>query len=133
MTDQDLTAKVTKHGLDVSEGLTSRNMEDAIMAQVADGKIDMRTALEELRQSNRSKGYDTIKDMEYTIDFIRKLQTDNHISDDEAAEHVKKLLSSSNNPIGAKALTAEKESEDAENDDDTLDNLFDDNNDGGEK
>lgn len=92
MTDQKLNVMVEQNRLVETGKLTSRNLEEAIMGQVADGKIDMKTALEELIQANRREGYAKLEDINRLIDFVRKLQTDNFISDDEAGQRINELL-----------------------------------------
>jgi hypothetical protein len=92
MAEQTLNVRVKQHGLDESTKLTSRNMEDAIMAQVAAGKLDMEAAITKLRQTNRNEGYNSLDDMERVIAFVRKLQTDNVISDDEAGQRISEFL-----------------------------------------
>jgi G:T/U-mismatch repair DNA glycosylase len=92
MTDHKLNVIVEQSKIAETSKLTSRNMEEAIIGQVADGKIDMKTALEQLSQSNRSEGYNKLEDMERVIAFVRKLQTDNIISDDEAGQRINEFL-----------------------------------------
>ena len=134
MTDQKLNVMVEKNRLAETGKLTSRNMEEAIMGQVADGKIDMKSALEQLSHSNRSEGYNKLQDIERLIAFVRKLQTDNLISDDEAGQRINEFLralpaniSNNGNPMGVK--TSLLEDNPIENDD-TLDDLL---SDGGNK
>lgn len=92
MSIKTLNVRVQKHSIDEGVKLTSRSMEDAIMAQVADGKLDMEGAISKLRQTNRNEGYNNLEDMERVISFIRKLQTDNIISDDEAGQRISEFL-----------------------------------------
>ena len=92
MTDHTLTVKMEEHKASETQKLTSRNMESAIIAQVTDGKIDMKTALEQLSQSNRSEGYNKLEDIERLINFVRNLQKDNLITDDEAGQRINEFL-----------------------------------------
>lgn len=125
ITDQKLNIMVEQNRLVETSKLTSRNMEEAIMGQVADGKIDMKTALEQLSHSNRSEGYNKLEDIERLIAFVRKLQTDNLISDDEAGQRINELLRTLpanipniSNSMGVKAPLLEEKS------DSTLDDLL---------
>lgn len=92
MTDQRLNVMVEQNRITETEKLTLRNMETAIIGQVADGKIDMKMALEQLNSANRTEGYSKMEDIERLIAFIRKLQIDNVIADDEAEQHINKYL-----------------------------------------
>jgi len=127
MSEKTLNVRVQRHGLDEGVKLTSRSMEDAIMAQVADGKLDMEEAITKLRQTNRSEGYNSLEDMERVISFVRKLQTDNIISDDEAGQRISEFLKglpglpSINNPLGG---TVQKISEKLTEPDTTVGDLL---------
>ncbi len=92
MTDQKLNVMIEQNRLVETGKLKSRDLEAAIMGQVADGKTDMKTALEQLIQAKRKEGYEKLEDIERLIAFIRKLQTDNFISDDEAGQRINELL-----------------------------------------
>ena len=129
MTDQRLNVMVEQNKITETGKLMSRNMEDAIIGQVADGKIDMKTALEQLSSANRSEGYNKLEDMERLFAFVRKLQKDNLISDDEAGQRVNELLStlplqmsSSINPMDVKSTVIEEKP--TASNDNTLDDLL---------
>lgn len=92
MTDHELNILLEKNKLAEVDKLTSRNMESAIMGQVAEGKIDMKTALEQMTQSMRSDGYRKLEDVERIISFIHKLQTENLISDYEASQRINDFI-----------------------------------------
>lgn len=127
MTDQKLNVMIEQNRLVETGKLTSRNLEEAIMGQVADGKIDMKTALEELIQANRREGYAKLEDINRLIDFVRKLQTDNFISDDEAGQRINELLQTlpanvpNGNLIGVKTPLIEEKTDER---DTTLDELL---------
>lgn len=134
MTDQKLNVMVEQNRIVETGKLTSRNMEEAIMGQVADGTIDMKTALEQLSNSNRSDGYNKLEDIERLVGFVRKLQEDNLISDDEAGQRINEFLRTlpvsavkSENLIGEKISLPEEETDES---DSTIDDLL---SDGGDE
>ena len=128
MTDQELNVMVQRHLNVQTSKLDSRNMEEAIMGRVASGEIDMQTALLELSKINRAEGYSKLGDMEHLISFVRKLQTDNLISDEEAGQRINEFLKllpsnmqNNGDPMSVKAPLLEEKST---QNDDTLDKLL---------
>jgi len=92
MTDSTLNTRVEEHKANEAERLTARNMESAIMRQVSEGKLDMKTALEQLSASNRQEGYNRLEDIERLVAFVRNLQEKNLITDDEAGQRINEFL-----------------------------------------
>jgi hypothetical protein len=92
MTDSTLNTRVEEHKAIQAERLTARNMESAIMRQVSEGKLDMKTALEQLSASNRQEGYNRLEDIERLVAFVRNLQEKNLITDDEAGQRINEFL-----------------------------------------
>ncbi len=132
MSDATLNVRVEHHKAIEAEKLTARNMESAIMAKVASGELDMKTALETLSNSNRTEGLNKIDDVERLIKFIRNLLEHNLISDFEAERHVNTLLQNlpaniSNIKTLNSAMTPPNDKEDIKNDA-TLESLFSDEN-----
>lgn len=94
MTDIELTTMVEQHRQAQSSKLRSRNLEEAIIGQVVDGTIDMRTALEQLNQANRVEGYNRLEDAERFIAFVRNNQLNDSISDSGAEQMISEYLRS---------------------------------------
>lgn len=129
LTDQKLNIQIEQSKIKEINKLSSRNMEDAILGQVAEGKIDLKTALEQVIQSNRTDNYNKLDDIQKLIEFVQKLRNDSLITDDEAGQHINEILRAlpSTNSDGISKPTIDHISQiEEKNDEDdyTLDDLF---------
>ncbi len=98
MSDATLNVRVEKHKVGEAEKLTDVTKELSILTQVVSGDSDLKTAINNLYESNRKEGYNKLEDIKKMIEFIYNLQKENIISDSCAEQNINSILEKM--PIG---------------------------------